>query len=158
MNEATTQSVITSVNQVRSPIGAVGVVAFPGTQTVPLVSPAAFSNDLSAFTSSGSTQFNVGITRARDMLTTRTYPIDDLVVSGFGAAQYGPFWGQVVARQQALSNAQGIINMIQTSIEPAMWSTNGGPCSISFFEPGMALVVRAPAEMHYMLGNSLYGR
>jgi aromatic ring-cleaving dioxygenase len=96
--------------------------------------------------------------RARDMMTTRTYPIDDLVAGGFTGGNLGPFFGPLVARQQMVSNAQGIINMIQTSIEPSMWSVNGGPATITFFEPGMALVVRAPAEMHYMMNSSLYGR
>ena len=69
-----------------------------------------------------------------------------------------PAPNQQAAREQMLANAQGIINMIQNSIEPSMWSVNGGPATVTFFEPGMALVVRAPAEMHYMMSNSMYGR
>ena len=48
---------------------------------------------------------------------------------------------------------------IQNAIEPTLWNINGGPGSITFFEPGRAIIVRAPAEMHYMFGGSgLFGR
>ncbi|WP_243059192.1 vWA domain-containing protein [Nocardioides sp. SR21] len=106
--KATTQSVVTSVDQVRSPIAAVGVVAFPGTATVPLVSPAAFSNDLSAFTSSGSTEFNVGITRARDMLTASgTSPKDVMVLLTDGDGTTAPVSGvgAIVIKAFAIAGA-----------------------------------------------------
>lgn len=69
--KAATQSVIASANTVRSPIAAVGVAAFPSAQTVAMTPPAAFSNDLSEFTSSGGTQFDVGLTNGRNLLSSQ---------------------------------------------------------------------------------------
>ncbi len=106
--KATTQSVISSVTGVRSPIAAVGVVAFPGTASVPLVSPAAFTNDLSAFTSSGGTEFNVGITRGRDMLTapgTAPQDVMVLVTDGDGTTVPVSGVGSIVIKAFAIAGA-----------------------------------------------------
>jgi hypothetical protein len=84
--------------------------------------------------------------RARETLVQRSYPIDDLV--GGGNLAYGPF----VNRAIMLNNVNGLIQTIQNAIDPTLWNTNGGPGSITFFEPGRALIIRAPAEMHYMFG------
>jgi hypothetical protein len=86
--------------------------------------------------------------RAREMMVVRTYPIDDLVAPGLFAQQYGPF----IARAQMLANVQNLINAIQGQVDPGLWQPNGGG-SISFFEPGMALVIRAPAEFHYQMAG-----
>jgi hypothetical protein len=84
--------------------------------------------------------------KARETMVVRTYPIDDLV--GGTDPMYGPFLGRAVMYQ----NVQNLINTIQRAIEPGLWDVNGGPGSITFFEAGRALVVRAPAELHYMMG------
>ena len=58
-----------------------------------------------------------------------------------------------------LSNVAGLIQTIQNAIDPTLWSNNGGPGSITFYEPTRSLIIRAPAEMHYMFGGSgLLGR
>jgi hypothetical protein len=87
--------------------------------------------------------------KAREMMTVRSYPVSDLV-----AADNPLFWGPIFSRAIMLQNAQRIIDMIVSSIEPAQWNTNGGPGSITFHEPSMSLVIRASAEMHYQLGGS----
>lgn len=92
--------------------------------------------------------------QARETMVTRTYPIDDLVGNVAFAQYFGPF----VAQAQMIANARQIINIIVTTIEPAMWAVNGGPATITYFPAGKALIVRAPAEMHYSLGGSLFGR
>lgn len=92
--------------------------------------------------------------RARELMITRTYPIDDLIGNVGFAQQFGPF----VAQAQMIANARQIINVIVSTIEPAMWAVNGGPATISFYPAGRALIVRAPAEMHYSLGSGLIGR
>ena len=84
--------------------------------------------------------------KARETMVVRAYPIDDLV--GGGNQLYGPF----VNRAIMLSNVQGLINTIQNAIDPALWNVNGGPGSITFSEASRALIIRAPAEMHYMFG------
>jgi len=91
--------------------------------------------------------------RARETMVVRSYPIDDLV--GGGNQLYGPF----VNRSIMLSNVQSLIQTIQNAMDPSLWNTNGGPGSITFSETSRALIIRAPAEMHYMFGGGgLLGR
>ncbi len=91
--------------------------------------------------------------KARETMVVRSYPIEDLV--GRSDAIYGPFIGRAIMNQ----SVQQLITTIQNAIDPPLWSVNGGPGSITFFAPGMALIIRAPAEMHYMLGGGgLFGR
>lgn len=91
--------------------------------------------------------------RAREMMVVRSYPIDDLV--GGIDPRFGPFMG----RLQLYANVQNLINTIYSGVEPSHWQPNNGPGSITFFEPSMALVIRASAEMHYMFGaGGLFGR
>ena len=115
--KATTQSVIASFNNTRSPIANVGVVAFPGTQTVPLVAPASFNNDLSTFTSSGGTQFDVGISRARDMLATgpSSKHVMVLVTDGDGTTQPVSGVGNIVIKTFAIAGA-GCSANLQTAL------------------------------------------
>ncbi len=84
--------------------------------------------------------------QARETLVTRTYPIADLVSPD---PRMGPFFGQAVLQQ----NVNQLIQLIQNTIDPQIWQSGqpGGP-SITFFQPSMALVVRAPAELHLMMG------
>ena len=89
--------------------------------------------------------------KARDMMTVRTYPISDLVQAGQLASQFGPF----IARQQMLANVQSLIQTIQNTVDPSIWQANGGGGSIQFYEPGMALIIRAPTEFHYQFGGSI---
>lgn len=91
--------------------------------------------------------------RARDAMVVRSYPIDDLV--GLNNQFYGPFLNRAIM----LNNVQTLIQNIQNAIDPSLWNVNGGPGSITFFEPSRSLIVRAPAEMHYMFGGGgLFGR
>jgi hypothetical protein len=90
--------------------------------------------------------------KAREMMVSRTYSINDIVAPDLMALRFGPF----VARAQMLTNVQALINMIQTSVDPTVWRENGGAGSITFVEAGMALVIRAPAEFHYQLGGGLF--
>ena len=90
--------------------------------------------------------------KARDSMVVRSYPIDDLV--GIGNQRYGPF----VNRAIMLNNVQSLILNLQSAIDPALWNVNGGPGAITFNESSRALIIRAPAEMHYMLGNGGFCR
>ncbi|MCI0739135.1 MAG: STN domain-containing protein [Gemmataceae bacterium] len=90
--------------------------------------------------------------RAREMMVVRTYPIEDLV---------GPIsnvWGPFVNRAIMLQNVAQLVQNIQGTVQPGLWAANGGG-AITFHEPSMALVIRAPAEFHYMFGSGgLLGR
>jgi hypothetical protein len=86
--------------------------------------------------------------RAKDMMTTRVYPVMDLVTST--NFSMGPVGNQL----QMIQNINGIMNLIQTTIDPQSWAPNG-PATIAF-EPGtMSLVIRQSAEIHMMLGVGL---
>jgi len=87
--------------------------------------------------------------KARETMVVRTYPVSDLV-----AVDNQMFWGPIFSRALLLQNAQRLVDMIVTSVEPSMWNVNGGPGSVSFHEASMSIVIRASAEMHYMLGGS----
>jgi hypothetical protein len=87
--------------------------------------------------------------KAREMMTVRSYPIGDLVEAGSFAQQFGPF----AVHAQMMNNVQGLINMIQNSVDPSIWQANGGGGSITFYEPGRALIIRAPTEFHYQFGG-----
>jgi hypothetical protein len=87
------------------------------------------------------------VDRAKEMLTTRVYYIGDLVT------RLRLDLGPILNQQQVLDNAKQIIDTIQTSIEPESWSINNGSSKIFFDPVRMALVVKATAEVHYMLGG-----
>jgi hypothetical protein len=89
----------------------------------------------------------VSVERARDSMTVRTYPIDDLI--GINNPQFGP----LLNRALMLQNVQILIQNIQNAIDPTLWNTPGGG-SISFNEANRSLIIRAPAELHYMLGGA----
>ena len=49
--------------------------------------------------------------------------------------------------------ADDLIDLITETINPSHWSANGGPGSIVFFRPCLALVVRATGEVHGRVGD-----
>jgi hypothetical protein len=89
----------------------------------------------------------VTVQKARETMTVRSYPIDDLV--GID----NPRFGFLVNRAIMLQHVQMLIQNIQSAIDPTLWNTPGGG-SITFNEANRTLVIRAPAELHYMLGGA----
>jgi hypothetical protein len=90
--------------------------------------------------------------KASEYTVIRTYMINDLTaIDPRMQMMFGPF----VAQAQKVRNAQTIINMIQSTIEPSYWQPNG-PGTITFEPLTGALIVRASAEMHYQL-PSVFG-
>lgn len=84
--------------------------------------------------------------KARDMMVVRSYPVADLV---FPVQDFG-IWNDLMA----LQNVQSLINIIQQSVDPTIWQQGG---SINFVPAARALVIRAPAEIHYQLGSGMSG-
>ena len=64
-----------------------------------------------------------------------------------------------VAGGGAVANdfSQELIDLIQTTIDPASWNVNGGRGSIRYYSPVFALVVRASSEVHSQLSDELGG-
>jgi hypothetical protein len=87
------------------------------------------------------------VDKAKETLTTRVYYIGDLV------SRLNFDLGPILNQQQVADNAKHIIDMIQTQVEPETWSINNGPGRIVFDPARMVLVVKATAEVHYMLGG-----
>jgi hypothetical protein len=58
-----------------------------------------------------------------------------------GPADYGP----------------DLVDLIERTINPAFWDTNGGPGSIVYYAPLKCLVVRATGEVHGKIGGVLGG-
>jgi hypothetical protein len=52
---------------------------------------------------------------------------------------------------------QTIADMVRTSVDPQYWM-RGAPGSIMFNEATGSLVVRASAEMHFLVNGALYRR
>lgn len=86
------------------------------------------------------------VARAREMLTTRTYYIGDLM----GVAN--PFFPAAANQFQMMQTIGMIINQIQ-GIDPESWEGHGGPGTITFDPVRMSLVIKQTAEMHYMLNG-----
>jgi hypothetical protein len=97
--------------------------------------------------------------KAQQTLVTRSYYLGD-IVAGTGPFGNAVQWGPLASYQQTLQNAQLIVDAITSSVDPMAWNTNksNGPCTISFHLPTMSIVVRASAEVHASLGNSLSGK
>jgi hypothetical protein len=86
------------------------------------------------------------IARAREMLTTRTYYIGDLM----GVAS--PLLPAIVNQFQAVEAIASIVSSIQ-GIDPESWESRGGAGAITFDPVRMTLVIKQTAEMHYLLGG-----
>ena len=87
--------------------------------------------------------------KAKEITSIRTYYLGDIV------SRINFDLGPVLNQQQVLDNAKQIVDMIQTQVEPDSWAINNGPGRIFFDPTRMVLVVKATAEVHYMLGGGM---
>lgn len=98
--------------------------------------------------------------RAKEMMVVRAYPIGDLVsgiggIGGLNPLQFGPVLGQALNQQQLTQNVNGIISMIQSSVEPDSWKVNGGGGTIAYDPLTMSLLVKQSAEVHALMGGGI---
>lgn len=138
--------VIGGVSSVRSPIANVGVVAFPSTVTVPLAPPAPV--DLSGYTASGGTQFDLGITRARDMLAATTRK-DLMVLFSDGDGTYAPVSGigGMVIKAFTIAGA-GCTGALVTAVQAG---APGSSCTV------VSSLAALPAVVSDTIGSTLDG-
>jgi hypothetical protein len=87
------------------------------------------------------------LARAREMMTTRTYYIGDLI--GIASPML-----PAIANQFQMVQAIGIIINQIKGIDPESWEGRGGPGTIAFDPVRMALIIKQSAEVHYMLNSS----
>ena len=59
-------------------------------------------------------------------------------------------------RQNAnADNGQQLVDLIQNVISPKCWDVNGGACSIYYWQPQHAIVVRATGDVHDEISDTL---
>jgi hypothetical protein len=87
------------------------------------------------------------LARAREMMTTRTYYVGDLI------GIVNPMYPAIANQFQMIQAIGTLINQIQ-GLDPESWEGRGGPGTIAFDPVRMALVIRQSAEVHYMLNSS----
>lgn len=96
--------------------------------------------------------------RRRDKQPT-TIPIEPAVLAQLDAAiDAAPRANRNRANVRAGGPADfgpDLVALIQATISPSSWDVNGGPSSIQYWRPGMALVVRAPQGVHSQVGPLL---
>lgn len=92
------------------------------------------------------------IAKAREKTVARVYNISDLTSLNLDPrlTQFNP----LLAQQMKAANGIYIANMLMNVIDPAYWQPNGGPGVIVYDPITDALIVRASAEMHHMVGGS----
>jgi hypothetical protein len=93
------------------------------------------------------TIFITTLNNARDMMTTRSYPIGDLVTP-IGTQLPG------MASQQEDTIVKYIIDTIKRSVDPMSWQGEGGKATISYDPINKALIIRQSAEVHLSMRNS----
>jgi hypothetical protein len=105
--------------------------------------------------------------KAKELMVVRRYYVGDLL-AGVGVLDTTPAWPLFQARPQVVAPAvaqfqaaqltqsvKQIIEMIETSVDPQSWRTNGGSGTIFFHAPSMSLVIKQSAEVHARLGTGL---
>jgi hypothetical protein len=114
--------------------------------------------------------------RAREMMVVRRYYIGDLLAGMSALGNSGspqnalgnaglfpggvrpltgfPFTPVINPQLQAIRNMENVkqvIELIQTSVDPQTWQTNGGNGAITFHAPSMSLLIKQSAEVHALL-------
>lgn len=83
---------------------------------------------------------------------------DNFQLSGFAGGGPLSFFSQTHGANGGgviRENADDLIRLIQSTIDPSFWDVNGGVGTIRFYAPLNALVVRATEEIHYKIGGSI---
>ncbi len=78
------------------------------------------------------------------------------VLAQMGGAAGGGVGGGAAAAQNANADAgQQLVDLIQNTISPKSWDVNGGACTIYYWQPQHAIVVRATGDIHDDLSDTL---
>ncbi|MCS6977593.1 MAG: hypothetical protein NZM31_11375 [Gemmatales bacterium] len=91
------------------------------------------------------------VERAKNCMTVRVIPIDDLLL-GFGGLA-PPILPNGNANTSGKTPIDLLIDMIQDTIEPLSWQKYNGPGSITYYAPQRALIIRNSAEVINMIGG-----
>jgi hypothetical protein len=108
--------------------------------------------------------------KAKESMVVRRYYVGDLL-AGLNTIDTSrippliqirpPFAAAVVPQIQAGQLAQSVkdlVEMIETSVDPQSWRSNGGSGTIFFHGPSMSLIIKQSAEVHAQLGSGGLGK
>jgi len=97
--------------------------------------------------------------KAAQMMETRVYYVGDLVtpVGGGFVGVAGRYSAPATDSDQVRKNVESLIKQIKGSIDPNSWKDGGsdGKGEITYHSASMALIVKASAEVHGMMANTL---
>lgn len=100
----------------------------------------------------------VTLQKAETLQVTRAYYLGELLTGSGPFPGGAPVWGPQLDYQQTLANAKLIVDSIISSVDPMVWKENRGPATITFHQPSMSLIVRAPTEVHASFRGKLSGK
>jgi hypothetical protein len=97
--------------------------------------------------------------KAAQMMETRVYYVGDLVtpVGGGFVGVPGRFSAPATDPDQVRKNVDSLVKQIKGSIDPNSWKDGGsdGRGEITYHPASMALIVKASAEVHGLMANTL---
>jgi hypothetical protein len=108
--------------------------------------------------------------KARELMVVRAYYIGDVLagMSSVGLPTNSPLANPFTSlnlQQSAaalaaeyLKNANLILEMFKSSVDPQSWREGGGQGTITYNAASMCLIVKQSAEVHALLGNSGIGK
>lgn len=91
------------------------------------------------------------ITRAREMMVIRSYPVADLVI--LHRPEFGIFPGRPVSPLEVQRNVDDLMRMFMSAGDAGSWQANGGTGTIAYHAPSNSIIVKQTAEVHMMLGR-----
>jgi len=82
-------------------------------------------------------------------------PSNSAVLAQMGLPPGGGTGGAAAGQNGNADNGQQLVDLIQTVISPKSWDVNGGSCSIYYWQPQHAIVVRATDDVHGQVSDAL---
>ena len=104
--------------------------------------------------------------KAKENMVVRSYYVGDLLagLNPIDTSRLPPVFQQrlplnaatlpQVQAAQLTQSVKDLVEMIETSVDPQSWRSNGGSGTIYFHSPSLSLVVKQSAEVHAQLAGS----
>jgi hypothetical protein len=95
--------------------------------------------------------------KAKETMVVRSYYIGDLLQPGGGLGGFLglQLYGPAATQSQLTLQISQLIEMIQSSMDPSSWQTNGGSGTIVFHAPTLSLIIKQSAEVHNMIAGGM---
>src|SRR5271157_1234288 len=98
---------------------------------------------------------------AKSDSTVKSVTLDKRKQNGVALAQMGvpaaggAGTGAAAGQNVSADNGQQLVDLIQNTISPKSWDVNGGACTIYYWQPQHAIVVRATGDIHEEISDTL---